>query len=613
MAADSGGWSWGAASWARSEANTESPGKNQQGWTTKSAWGSVDGSSGSNTVSVSGAWDLNQSPWKSAGGNWWASQGSRPWGSPSWGTSGAQGDSKWWQQTAGNSGEWSNQAWAWPSKDGVESPAPKRPEEISSSLDADIQKPEEDAWNKKLFSSPIPRGEQEFMQQPHGSPQYNEKPLQQQKPYHQDEWYQKWLKRQNHVPPQEPEMEPEKPQELEAEKKHGAGETDTVTVPPTEAPSRAELGSTLEEAASVAQPAAASELDERLQAPAEQKASGLPSSEQQSDAQSPPLQEEQQGKQPEQAEQPISKQARAEATMPEAVSATVGTETQQTDASAGSRKEYENEEWYQKWLRRQQNKNRQIVDIGKPQEPEKVDENSDEKRVCPDDGKTYTFKELMAAYSKEYNADDLKAYWRTCKKEGEKVEEAPKQEEKEHPHQHEEWYQKWLRRQQNKNRQIIEIGKPAEPPVIDEDSPEKRLCPDDGKKYTFQELKVAYGSSYKSDDLKAYWRDAMKVISEDSKASAAFEGAPTAADEKELLPVAQFDDGAAVGADEVPVAHGASQLDAAPAPVALEHDSAAPPMQVEVGHEAETADSWKEASNSGGRGGWWNSSNEWNG
>lgn len=77
-----------------------------------------------------------------------------------------------------------------------------------------------------------------------------------------------------------------------------------------------------------------------------------------------------------------------------------------------------------------------------------------EKRVCPDDGKTYTFDELREAYKSEYSEEDLKGYWRDAMA---AMGGAPKPDSKD-DYKKEEWYQKWLRRQQNKNRQIIEIG-----------------------------------------------------------------------------------------------------------------------------------------------------------
>ena len=46
------------------------------------------------------------------------------------------------------------------------------------------------------------------------------------------------------------------------------------------------------------------------------------------------------------------------------------------------------------------------------QQADNVDSfNVDEKRVCPDDGMTYTFAELKAAFGTEYSADDLRSYW----------------------------------------------------------------------------------------------------------------------------------------------------------------------------------------------------------
>lgn len=142
---------------------------------------------------------------------------------------------------------------------------------------------------------------------------------------------------------------------------------------------------------------------------------------------------------------------------------------------------HENEEWYQKWLRRQRNQPSHTVEIGAPpaaassappsaaplrpdaasassasaaEAAETIDP-SEEQRVCPDDGKTYTFSELQEAYKGEYSEEDLKGYWRDAMilPGGEKVAETSKEDYKQ-----EEWYQKWLRRQQNKNRQIIEIG-----------------------------------------------------------------------------------------------------------------------------------------------------------
>merc|ERR1719174_1752315 len=144
-------------------------------------------------------------------------------------------------------------------------------------------------------------------------------------------------------------------------------------------------------------------------------------------------------------------------------------------------KGYENEEWYQKWLRRQKNKGRQIIEIGvdRSQEEAKAQEAEDpsaERRLDPDDKKIYTFKQLSAKYKGHFPDDEIKAYWDSdCKvpEDGDAGQEAEKSEvtdqkgegEEAKPadsekkgYEQEGWYQKWLRRQANKNRQIIEIG-----------------------------------------------------------------------------------------------------------------------------------------------------------
>lgn len=143
------------------------------------------------------------------------------------------------------------------------------------------------------------------------------------------------------------------------------------------------------------------------------------------------------------------------------------------------RKPYENEEWYQKWLRRQKNKGRQIIEIGKPQPPPEWHEPpKDERRLCPDDQKHYSFDELQEAYGKEWSVEDLRGYWRdamtlpaasgddgapsmptaAAASEEEAARTPAETGPPERPYEQEEWYQKWLRRQQNKPRQIIQIG-----------------------------------------------------------------------------------------------------------------------------------------------------------
>merc|ERR1719277_2324651 len=80
-----------------------------------------------------------------------------------------------------------------------------------------------------------------------------------------------------------------------------------------------------------------------------------------------------------------------------------------------------------------------------------------ERRRDPDDGKVYGWDDLMVKYKGHFSDEEIKAYWDSdCKvlAAGEKEDPEPPRK----PYEQEEWYQKWLRRQQNKNRQIIEIG-----------------------------------------------------------------------------------------------------------------------------------------------------------
>eukprot|EP00747_Dinoflagellata_sp_TGD_P132970 gnl/TRDRNA2_/TRDRNA2_175140_c6_seq8.p1 gnl/TRDRNA2_/TRDRNA2_175140_c6~~gnl/TRDRNA2_/TRDRNA2_175140_c6_seq8.p1 ORF type:complete len:737 (-),score=218.44 gnl/TRDRNA2_/TRDRNA2_175140_c6_seq8:108-2243(-) len=102
-------------------------------------------------------------------------------------------------------------------------------------------------------------------------------------------------------------------------------------------------------------------------------------------------------------------------------------ESREQEQPQEEKKSYEQEEWYQKWLRRQKNKGRQIIEIGANRQQEEVE------------------SQQATAHEEE-----------EAREEPVKEEEEPQKQE--HPHQQEEWYQKWLRRQANKNRQIIQIG-----------------------------------------------------------------------------------------------------------------------------------------------------------
>lgn len=106
-------------------------------------------------------------------------------------------------------------------------------------------------------------------------------------------------------------------------------------------------------------------------------------------------------------------------------------------------KSYEHEEWYQKWLRRQKNRPRQIIDLCAPKQ-EEPEESQEEP------------KEQKAEEEQEYTPEEWAAWEKEQEEERKKKEQEPK------PYENEEWYQKWLRRQKNKGRQIIEIGGPQE-------------------------------------------------------------------------------------------------------------------------------------------------------
>jgi len=172
----------------------------------------------------------------------------------------------------------------------------------------------------------------------------------------------------------------------------------------------------------------------------------------------------------------------------------VGADTTEPQHKDG-RSSYENEEWYQKWLRRQEHRPRKIIYIGgdqpqtsqkeqegephcsddrekheaseKKEEDDKEGERGDQKQVeeeeqrrDPDDGKVYTWEQLTAKYKGHFPDEEILSYWDSeCKPlaPGESADPEPRQSERK-KYEQEEWYQKWLRRQQNKNRQIIEIG-----------------------------------------------------------------------------------------------------------------------------------------------------------
>lgn len=168
-----------------------------------------------------------------------------------------------------------------------------------------------------------------------------------------------------------------------------------------------------------------------------------------------------------------------------------------TLADGDPRKAYEHEEWYQKWLRRQENKPRKIIYLGGSSNEASTapvgDEN--EKRVDKDSGKVYTLSEFKAEFEKVYSEAQIRDYWRDActpvskddaaqpgKTDATTSHETEAAVDGEHVasksqaadsteqdpiatgpdgrknYEHEEWYQKWLRRQENKARQIVSLG-----------------------------------------------------------------------------------------------------------------------------------------------------------
>merc|ERR1711904_606465 len=112
----------------------------------------------------------------------------------------------------------------------------------------------------------------------------------------------------------------------------------------------------------------------------------------------------------------------------------------------------EEQEWYQKWLRRQENKPinwaAEWKDNGEAIDPE-------EKRQNPEDKEYYTFEEIKKKYKGEFDDKECETFWRKeCRPEWVVDEERKYKEwqeaERAKPKEEQEWYQKWLRRQENK-------------------------------------------------------------------------------------------------------------------------------------------------------------------
>merc|ERR1719420_2563108 len=143
----------------------------------------------------------------------------------------------------------------------------------------------------------------------------------------------------------------------------------------------------------------------------------------------------------------------------------------------------EEQEWYQKWLRRQENRPMAPTNEWKDSK-DPIDPN--EQRFCPEDKDWHTFEEIKKKFEKEYKPDEIETYWRReCKPEWvwQQEQDAKKWEEDERkkPKEEQEWYQKWLRRQENRPGAWDNWKKEEKK----EDPPEtwegKRIDPDDKK------------------------------------------------------------------------------------------------------------------------------------
>merc|ERR1719311_1829438 len=136
----------------------------------------------------------------------------------------------------------------------------------------------------------------------------------------------------------------------------------------------------------------------------------------------------------------------------------------------------EEQEWYQKWLRRQENRPKRWMGPIWQDDGEAIDPN--EKRRDPHDGEYLTFAEIGARYAKDFKEEEIESYWRTEMKPEWVVKEEEdrkrwEQEERAKPKEEQEWYQKWLRKQENRPKLWITDFKDDAP--IDPD--EKRRNP----------------------------------------------------------------------------------------------------------------------------------------
>jgi len=175
----------------------------------------------------------------------------------------------------------------------------------------------------------------------------------------------------------------------------------------------------------------------------------------------------------------------------------------------------EEQEWYQKWLRRQENRPGAWANWKEPEDAP-IDEN--EQRQDPNDKEWRTYAEVKKKYVTEYKPEEIETYWRKEMKPEWRIKEEEdkmKHEEAERakPKEEQEWYQKWLRRQESRPG-FADRWKPKEEADTPDTYKGKKINPDDNKEYTFEELSAQYSKEFSEEDLKMYWKKDMKWVEE---------------------------------------------------------------------------------------------------
>merc|ERR1712060_816211 len=135
-----------------------------------------------------------------------------------------------------------------------------------------------------------------------------------------------------------------------------------------------------------------------------------------------------------------------------------------------------------------------------------------ELRRSPDDNQYYTFQAIKTKYAKEFNDKELENFWRKEMKPKWVVQEEEdikrrQTEEAALPKEEQEWYQKWLRRQENKPKNWAADWKDDGGPI---DPNELRRNPEDKEFYTFEAIKKKYAQTLTPEMIEGFWRKDMK-------------------------------------------------------------------------------------------------------